>query len=404
MAASLALRAPLASRANLGLRVGATASLLVLALAGCGRPPSPPPSGPPKVGYVVVEPQSAVLTTELPGRTNAYLTSDVRPQVNGIIKSRLFLEGSNVRVGDVLYQIDPAPYQAAYDQAKALLANAEAAETTDKLKAQRYADLVKINAVSKQDYDDAVAADQQAQATVAQNKASLETARINLDYTKVKAPISGRIGRSAVTPGSLAVSGQTTALATIQALDPIYVDVNESAEEVLRLKAEMASGRLNSAGAASAKVKLVLSDGTAYPLEGQLRFSEALVDTSTGSVTLRAVFPNPQTLLLPGLFVRAELNEGVAPNVILAPQQAISRDDKGRATAYVVDANNTAQMRILTTSRAIGDKWLVTSGLNPGDHLIVDGLLMIHMPGQPVSPVPASQMPPPGPPMAGGAH
>jgi len=378
--------------------------LLALALAGCGRRPPQPPGGPPSVGYIVVEPQSAVLTTELPGRTNAYLTSDVRPQVNGIIKSRLFLEGSNVRAGQVLYQIDPAPSQAAYDQAKALLANAEAAETADKLKAQRYAELVKINAVSKQDYDDAVAADQQAQATVAQNKASLETARINLDYTKVKAPISGRIGRSAVTPGSLAVSGQTTALATIQALDPIYVDVSESADEVLRLKGEMASGRLNSAGAASAKVKLILSDGTAYPLEGQLRFSEALVDTSTGSVTLRAVFPNPQALLLPGLFVRAELNEGVAPNAILAPQQAVSRDEKGRATAYVVDAHNTAQLRILTTSRAVGDKWLVTSGLNPGDHLIVDGLLMIHMPGQPVSPVPASQMPPAGPPMAGGAH
>jgi membrane fusion protein (multidrug efflux system) len=353
---------------------------------------------------VVIAPQTAVLTTELPGRTNAYLTSDVRPQVNGIIKSRLFLEGSNVRAGQILYQIDPAPYQAAYDQAKALLANAQAAETTDKLKAQRYAELVKINAVSKQDYDDAVAADQQAQATVAQNQASLETARINLDYTHVKAPISGRIGRSAVTPGSLAVSGQTTALATIQALDPIYVDVNESADEVLRLKGEMASGQLASAGAASAKVKLILSDGTVYPLEGQLRFSEALVDASTGSVTLRAVFANPKALLLPGLFVRADLNEGVAPNAILAPQQAVSRDEKGRATAYVVDAHNTAQLRVLTTSRAIGDKWLVTSGLNPGDHLIVDGLLMVHAPGQPVSPVPVSPTPPPGPSAARGAR
>jgi membrane fusion protein (multidrug efflux system) len=390
--------------APLALRVGAMAPLLALALAGCARRAPPPPSPPPKVGYIVLEPESAVLTTELPGRTNAFLTSDVRPQVNGIIKSRLFIEGSNVRAGQVLYQIDPAPYQAAYDQAKALLANAEAVETTDKLKAQRYAELVKINAVSKQDYDDAVAADQQAMATVAQNKASLEAARINLDYTKVKAPISGRIGRSAVTPGSLAVSGQTTALATIQALDPIYVDVNESADEVLRLKGEMASGHLDSAGAASAKVKLILSDGTAYPLEGQLRFSEALVDTSTGSVTLRAVFPNPKALLLPGLFVRAELNEGVAPNVILAPQRAVSRDEKGQATAYVVDAHNTAQLRNLTTSRVIGDKWLVTSGLNPGDHLIVDGLLMIHMPGQPVSPVPATQAPPPGPAAAGGAH
>jgi membrane fusion protein (multidrug efflux system) len=389
--------------APLALRVGA-ASLLAFALAGCARRAPPPPSAPPKVGYVVLEPQSAVLTTQLPGRTNAYLTSDVRPQVNGVIKSRLFAEGSNVRAGQILYQIDPAPYQAAYDQAKALLSSAEAAETTDKLKAQRYAELVKINAVSKQDYDDAVAADQQAQASVAQNKASLEAARINLDYTRVKAPISGRIGRSAVTPGSLAVSGQTTALATIQALDPIYVDVNESADEVLRLKGEMASGRLDSAGAASAKVKLILPDGTTYPLDGQLRFSEALVDTSTGSVTLRAVFPNPKALLLPGLFVRAELNEGIAPKAILAPQQAISRDEKGQATAYVVDSHNTAQLRTLTTSRTVGDKWLVTSGLNPGDHLIVDGLLMIHMPGQPVSPVLATQAPPPGPAAPGGAR
>jgi membrane fusion protein (multidrug efflux system) len=389
----------------LALRVGATAPLVALALSGCARRPPPPPSAPPKVGYIVVEPQSAVLTTELPGRTNAFLTSDVRPQVNGIIKARLFVEGSNVHAGQILYQIDPAPYQAAYDQAKATLASAEAAETTDRLKAQRYAELVKINAVSKQDYDDALAADQQAQASVAQNKASLEAARINLDYTHVKAPISGRIGRSAVTPGSLAVSGQTTALATIQSLDPIYVDVSESADEVLRLKGEMASGKLDSAGPADARVKLILSDGTAYPLQGQLRFSEALVDTSTGSVTLRAVFPNPKALLLPGMFVRAELSEGMAPNAILAPQQAVSRDEKGQSTAYVVDAHNTAQPRILTTARAVGDKWLVTSGLNAGDRLIVDGLLMIHMPGQPVDAVPATQGPPAaGASTAGGAH
>jgi membrane fusion protein (multidrug efflux system) len=399
------MSAHFALRLRLTLAVAATAPLIALGMTGCARRPAAPPNSPPKVGYVVIEPQSAVLTTQLPGRTTAYLTSDVRPQVNGIIKARLFLEGSNVRAGQVLYQIDPAPYQAAYDQAKALLANAQAAETTDRLKAQRYAELVKINAVSKQDYDDAVAVDKQAQATVAQNKASLESARINLDYTRVKAPISGRIGRSAVTPGSLAVSGQTTALATIQALDPIYVDVNESADEVLRLKGEMASGRLASAGAASAKVKLVLSDGSTYPIEGQLRFSEALVDTSTGSVTLRAVFPNPKALLLPGLFVRADLKEGVVPGAILAPQQAVARDEKGQATAYVVDAHNTAQLRVLTTSRAIGDKWLVTAGLNPGDRLIVDGLLMIHMPGQPVSPVPADQaQPPPGAAATGGAH
>ena len=346
--------------------------------------------GPPKVGYIVIAPQSAVLTTELPGRTTAFLTSEVRPQVNGIIKARLFQEGSNVRAGQTLYQIDPAPYQAAYDQMKAAVSNAQAAMTTDKLKADRYAGLVKINAVSKQDFDDAEAAYEQAEATVAQNKAALDSARINLGYTRVSAPISGRIGRSAVTPGSLAVSGQATALATIQTLDPIYVDVSESADDVLSLKSQMASGHLDSAGSASAKVKLLLSNGSAYPLEGQLRFAEALVDASTGSVTLRAVFPNPTAVLLPGMFVRAQLNQGISPNAILAPQQAISRDEKGQATAFVVGPNNKAQLRVLTTARVVGDKWLVTSGLSPGDRLIVDGLLMVHGPGQPVTPVPVN--------------
>jgi membrane fusion protein (multidrug efflux system) len=390
-----------------GWRAGAAASVAALLLAGCGHGGPPQDHGPAAVGFVVIEPQSVILNSELPGRTTAFLTSDVRPQVTGVIKSRLFTEGGDVRAGQVLYQIDPAPYQASLDQAKAALANAEAAETTDKLKADRYADLVKINAVSQQDYDDARAAYQQAQATVTQNKAAVESAQINLNYTRITAPISGRIGRTLITPGALAVSGQTSALATIQSLDPIYVDVSESADEVLRLKAEMASGKLENAGAASAKVKLILSNGETYPLEGQLRFSEALVDSSTGSVTLRAVFPNPKALLLPGMFVRAVVSEGMAPNAILVPQQAVSRNEKGEATVFVVGADNTAQPRVLTTSRAVGDKWLVTSGLATGDRVITEGLLSVHMPGQSVKPVPAGSMPPPPAPAGpahGGAH
>jgi membrane fusion protein (multidrug efflux system) len=370
----------------------------VATLAACGKPgpKGPPNMGPPSVGYVVVKTEPVTLTTELPGRTNPYLTSDVRPQVNGIIKARLFTEGGDVRKGQPLYQIDSAPYKATLDQAKAQLQNAQANLATMKIKAERYADLVKMNAVAKQDFDDTQAAYKQAEATVAQNKASVESAQINLGYTKVTAPISGRIGRSLVTPGALVTSGQTTALSTIQTLDPIYVDVTESADQLLNLRRAIAGGQLTGAGPQSAQVRLLLQDGTPYPLEGSLKFSEVTVDQTTGSVTLRAVFPNPNHLLLPGLYVRAVIVEGVQPNGVLAPQAAVSRNEKGQATAFVVSPDNKAEQRILKTGQAIGAAWLVTDGLKPGDKLITEGLLNVR-PSAPVRPVPAGSPPTPPP-------
>ena len=368
------------------VRLCAAVGVLALASA-CAKKPAPPPQGPPQVGYVTIKAEPVTRTTELPGRTSPTLSSTVLPQVTGIIKARLFVEGGDVTAGQVLYQIDPAPYQATLDQAKGTLANAEANLTTTRLQAQRYADLVKINAVSKQDNDNSQATYRQALATVQSDQASVESAAINLGYTKVRAPISGRIGRSSVTPGALVTADQTTALSTIQALSPIYVDVTQSADDLLRLRQALSGGQLEHAPS-SARVKLVLSDGTPYPQEGELKFSEVTVDQSTGSVTLRALFPNPSKVLLPGMFVRAELNEGVYQNGILAPQQGVSHDPKGAATAFVVGPDGKAQPRTLTTAEAIGDKWLVTDGLHPGDKLIVEGLLKVQ-PGVKVNAVPA---------------
>lgn len=320
---------------------------------------------------MLVEPQSVKLTTQLPGRTSAVQISDVRPQVNGVIKARLFTEGGDVRAGQVLYQIDPAPYQAALDQAQGQLANAQANLTTSRLKAERYAGLVKLNAVSRQDNDDAQAAYQQAAAAVVQAKAAVEAAAINLGYTRVTAPISGRIGRSLYTPGALVTSGQSAALATIQKFDPIYVDLSQSSDELLRLKQQMDGGALS--GADRGGVRLILADGATYPLSGELKFSEVTVDQTTGSVTLRAVFPNPRGVLLPGMFVRAEVVQGVYRAGILAPQSAVVHDPKGAATALVAGADGKAQVRNLTIAGAYGDQWLVTDGLKPGDRLIVEG-------------------------------
>ena len=364
------------------------------AVAACAKKPPPPAPGPPEVGVVTLHGEPVTRTTELPGRTNPTLSSDVRPQVNGILKARLFVEGGDVGAGQVLYQIDPAPYQAALDQAKGALANGEANLTTTRLQAERYADLVKINAVSRQDNDNAQATYKQALATVQSDRASVEAAAINLGYTKVRAPISGRIGRSAVTPGALVTADQTAALATIQALDPIYVDVAQSADALLKLRQALSGGQLDRAGPSSARVKLVLSDGTPYPEEGVLKFSEVTVDQSTGSVTLRAVFPNPHAVLLPGMFVRAVLSEGVYPDAILAPQQGVTHDPKGAASAFVVDAGGKARPRTLKTAEAYGDKWLVTEGLRPGDRLIVQGLMKVH-PGIAVKAVPADLATPP---------
>ena len=363
--------------------------VLLLGLVACARKPAPPPQGPPRVGVVTLQAGPVTRTTELPGRIDPTLSADVRPQVNGIIKARLFVEGSDVKAGQVLYQIDPAPYQATLDQARGTLASALANQTTTRLQAERYGDLVKINAVSRQDNDNAQATYKQAQATVQSDQAAVESAAINLGYTKVRAPISGRIGRSAVTPGALVTADQTTALSTIQALDPVYVDVTQSADAMLALRQALNGGQLDRAGPSSAKVRLTVGEGSPYPEEGVLKFSEVTVDQSTGSVTLRAVFPNPHDVLLPGMFVRAVLNEGIYPNAILAPQQGVSHDPKGAATAMVVGSDGKAEPRVIKTAGIYGDKWLVTDGLKPGDRLIVEGLLNVK-PGAPVKAGPAN--------------
>jgi membrane fusion protein, multidrug efflux system len=365
----------------------AVAALAVGAMSGCSKPAATagPPMGPPEVGVVTVQPQTVSLTTELPGRTSPYLIAEVRPQVGGIIQKRLFTEGTDVKAGEVLYQIDPSTYQAAYASAKAVLAKTEAALAPARLKANRFKDLVAINAVSKQDYDDAAAAVKTAEADVEAAKANVETARINLAYTRVTAAISGRIGKSTVTTGGLVTASQPTALSTIQQLDPVYVDVTQSTSEMLKLKQALASGKLKN-GASQAKVKLVLEDGSPYPLEGVLKFSDVTVDQTTGSVTVRTVFPNPKHVLLPGMYVRAILQEGVASNAILVPQQGVSRDPGGNATALVVGAGEKVEPRVLKVSRTMGDKWLVEGGLKPGDRVIVEGLQKAR-PGVPVKAV-----------------
>jgi membrane fusion protein (multidrug efflux system) len=311
------------------------------------------------------------IITELPGRVTAHRTADVRPQVNGIILKRLFVEGSEVKASQQLYQIDAAPYKALYDSALAALAAAKALAERDK-------PLVESNLVSKQDYDNAEAANLQAQAAV-------ETARINLVYTKVLSPISGRIGRSFVTEGALVTANQATALANVQQLDPIYVDVTQPSTTLLRLKREAAAGLLKQNEAGKTQVQLKLEDGTDYAHSGTLEFSEVTVDQGTGSVTLRALMPNPERLLLPGMFVREQIQEGVRQNAVLAPQQGVSHDQKGDPNALVVGPDNTVELRPLQLDRAIGDQWVVSSGLKPGDRVIVEGIQSAK-PGSKVAP------------------
>jgi len=351
---------------------------LAALLAGCGQSPQaaagPPQAGEPEVTVVTVAPRPVTLTTVLAGRTSAFLVADVRPQVSGIVQKRLFTEGADVKEGELLYQIDPATYQAAYDNAKAALAKAEANALPVKLKSERFDTLVKAGAVSRQDNDDAQAAHRQADAEVTASKAALESARINLSYTRVTAPVAGRIGRSSVTPGALVTASQAAALSTIQQIDPIYVDVTQSSGDLLRLKRELASGRLTKTGADGARVKLLYEDGSPYPLEGILQFSDITVDQSTGVITLRAVFPNPSHDLLPGLFVRAVLEEGVDEQAILAPQQAVSRDSKGAPLVMVVGQDGIVAPRSIEVGRVVGDDWLVTSGLASGERVIVEGL------------------------------
>jgi membrane fusion protein (multidrug efflux system) len=427
-----------------------------LLLAGCGKPKSaaPPSMGPPEVGVVTIQPQRVSVTTELAGRISAYLVAEVRPQVGGIIQARLFTEGGDVRAGDVLYRIDPATFQAAHASAQAALARARSARASAKaaldgarasqastqaalsraqanaiprrLKAERFGELVAINAVSKQDYDDATAAVKQAEteiqaaeaaiggsaaeiaraeaavqvaeAEIAGAEAALETARLNLSRTEVTAPISGRIGRSAVTTGALVTANQAAALATIQQLDQVYVDVTESSSNLLRLRQSLASGRLTQGGAGQAAVRLVLENGTPYPLEGMLKFSDVTVQPGTGSVMLRTVFPNPDLLLLPGMFVRAIVQEGVNESGVLLPQRGVSRNQKGEPVAMVVGADEKVEARVLKIDRALDDQWLVTAGLAAGDRVILEGLQRAR-PGTPVKAVPfgaAAPAPPPG--------
>ena len=354
------------------------ALLSSLLITGCDRQSqAPPPLPVAEVSTVTVQTQKIMLTTELPGRTSAYRIAEIRPQVSGLVLKRLFTEGSNVKTGQMLYQIDPAPFQAALDNARAALARAEASLPSLNLRVERYNALLADKAVSQQDYDDAAAVLQQSEADIQYWKAMVETARINLRYTQVTSPISGRIGRSNVTEGAIVTAYQPVPLATIQQLDPIYVNVPQSTTELLRLKRRLEDGRLKNHETDQNKVKLILEDDTAYPQEGTLQFSDVTVDPTTGSVILRVVFPNPKGVLLPGMFVRAVIKEGVNEQAILVPQQGVSRNPKGKPFALIVDAESKAGLRMLTLDRAIGDKWLVSAGLVSGDRMIVEGLLML---------------------------
>lgn len=356
------------------LRILAVATALILSACSGQGENTAPQAAPPAVTIITVVAESVPAVIELPGRTAPYQVSEVRPQVSGIIQKRVFEEGSNVKAGQLLYQIDPAIYQAEYDSAKANLARAEATVGSEKLKAERYAELVKIEAVSKQANDEAAAALKQALAEVAAAKAALEKARIDLEYTRVVAPISGRIGRSAVTPGALVTANQAEALATVHQLDPIYVDVIQSSAELLQLQRKLEQGKLQRAGDNSISVQLVLEDGSIYEEEGTLAFSEVAVDPSTGSITLRAVFPNDKGLLLPGMYVRARMTQGVANDAILVPHAAVSFDPRGNAVVMVVNAENTVESRIVKTAQSVKDKWVIIDGLNPGERVIVEGL------------------------------
>jgi membrane fusion protein (multidrug efflux system) len=353
-----------------------------LALSACGQsqPPAPPP---PSVGVVTLKTESAPLLNELPGRIVAVETAEVRPQISGVIRRRLFAEGGNVSAGQLLYEIEDAPYRAALAQAQGGLARANAAIRSTKLQADRYKDLVGINAVSKQEYDNADASAQQAQADVVAQRGAVQAAQVNQGFTRIRAPISGHIGRSLFTPGALVQAGQADALATIQRTDRVYVDVTQSASQIIDLKQAMKKGGISESD--GARIQLVLPNGSIYPIEGRLQFSEVTVDSTSGAVTLRASFPNPEGLLLPGMYVRAKLIEGQVTSAILAPQQGISRDARGRATAMVVGKDNKVEMRQVTVDRAVGDKWIVTDGLKPGDKLIVEGLVNLR-PGTVVTP------------------
>lgn len=375
-----------------------------LLLTGCdklkalaGKPPAAPAAAAmaPEVAVFTVQPERVVLTTELAGRISAHLVAEVRPQVGGIIQERKFTEGSDVKAGDVLYQIDPATYAAALASATAAVGRAEANLIPLRLKAGRYGELVKIKAVSQQDNDDVLAALKLAEADREVAKAAADIARINLDHTQVTAPIAGRIGKSSVTTGALVTANQAAPLAVIQDLDSVYVDVTQASVKLLQLQRNLAGGTLTRDDGAQTSVKLFLEDGTPYPQPGVLKFSDVTVDPSTGSVTVRTLFPNPDHTLLPGMYVRVVVEEGVVEQALLVPQQGVTRDPRGNATAMVVSAEGKAEMRVLQTERSIGDRWLVRSGLAAGDRVIMEGTMRIRQPGTPVRAVPFGAKPEP---------
>jgi membrane fusion protein (multidrug efflux system) len=364
---------------------------LTIALAACGQQgdqaqqgAAPPPSA---VSFVTVREEPVALTTELPGRTAAFETSEVRPQVNGLVRARLFTEGDFVRQGQALYRIDSAPYEAQVASARAALARSRSTIASTAALARRYGELVRINAISRQEYENAVATAGQAQADVAAQQAALSSAQIDLARTTITAPISGRIGRSVSTTGALVTASQAEPLTTIQRLDPIYVDIQQSSADLLRLREQILSGRLSSG--TSTRVQLRLETGSVYPERGSLRFADVTVDPATGSQTIRAVFPNGRGLLLPGMFVRAEIVEAIQGRGILVPQRAVTRDERGRATVMIVGAGNKAEARPIETSRTVGANWLVTGGLRPGDRVIVEGTSMLR-PGMRVNAQPWS--------------
>lgn len=365
-------------------------------MAGCSKKQAaPPPQQAPQVVVFTVNPAALPMVADLSGRTNAYQVADVRPQVGGIIQKRLFVEGADVKAGTPLYQIDSATYQASYNSARAALTKAKANLLTSGPKVARYKELVAIEGVSRQEYDDAVATYEQAKADVEAATAALESANINVRYTTVTAPISGRTSRSTVTAGALVTAGQTEALTTVQQLDPIYVDVTQSSTDLLRLKRQLADGSLKKAGDGQAKVNLILPDGSKYSESGKLQFAGVSVEPTTGNVVLRALFPNPKGELLPGMFVRAQLETGIDDKAITVPQVGVSRNQKGEATAMILNKENKVEQRIITTNGTSGTNWIVTSGLAAGDRVIVEGLQKIK-PGAPAVAVPAAAPAAPG--------
>lgn len=367
--------------------------LAALTLSSCDKPkeaPAAAPGGgfpPPEVSVLTIQPERVAVTTELSGRVSAFLVAEVRPQVGGIIQKVLFTEGSEVKEGDVLYQIDPALFKAAYDSAKAALTRAEALLPSSVSKAERYKELVSANAISKQEYDYADADAKKAQADVISAKAEVDRAQINLAYTQVKAPISGRIGKSSVTTGALVTAFQAVALSTIQKLDPVYVDVTQSSTAMLHMKRSMEKGLLKKDANNQARVKLILEDGFEYGNEGALKFSDVTVDEGTGSVILRSVFPNPDLTLLPGMFVRAMVEEGINDQAILVPQRCVTRNAKGIPTTMLVNAQGIVEERELQIDRAIGNRWLISGGLAHGDMVIMEGVQKVR-PGVPAKTVP----------------